>query len=200
VRVHGDFGQPTEEGTGLGPLTVIQAGVTLALGPVGLGANVGALRADVDQIQTCSQNPSLACDETQVTASALAQIRVAGGGSSSYALSIFGGASTDITARQIAGIDQARQLTIPLGAALGIRLGPLNVWGAPRVNVFKAINCPSGDPSCDETETDFRWAAGADLPILRILSIRAAYESGKIAGETVSVWGIGASIGLGGMR
>ena len=50
------------------------------------------------------------------------------------------------------------------------------------------------------TKSDFRWAVGVDVPILRILSIRAAYDSGKLAGQTVNYFGLGASIGIGGMR
>ena len=58
---------------------------------------------------------------------------------------------------------------------------------------------------CPENESNFRWAVGADLPIFSILSVRASFDSGKIrnaAGQdvTYNYWGIGASIGLGGMR
>jgi hypothetical protein len=205
VRVHADIGQPTEQGTALGDLTVIQAGVSLALGPVGIGANVGSLRANLEESQQCANQPTLDCEDNYVTASALAQIRVAGGGRQSLSLSIFGGASTDITAYDIAGVEQPRLLTIPVGASIGLRiplgLASLSLWGAPRLNVYKFVNCdPTQQAICDETETKFRWAAGADLPIFRIISVRAAFDSGKIGDETVSFWGVGASIGIGGMR
>lgn len=203
VRVHADIGQPTDKATG-GDLTVVQAGVSLALGPVGLGANVGSLRSDLENVSGCTSTPTLACEDSKVTASALAQIRIAGAGNSNLSLSIFGGASTDITAYDIAGVEQPRVLTMPVGLAVGLRipigLGSLNLWGAPRFNISKLTGCVAGDPSCDGTESDFRWAAGADFPIFRILSVRAAYDSGKIGGQTVSYWGVGASIGIGGMR
>ena len=46
----------------------------------------------------------------------------------------------------------------------------------------------------------FRWAVGADVPIFGLLSVRAAYDSGSKSGVTTSFWGVGASIGIGGMR
>lgn len=213
VRVHADIGQPTDQGTNLGDLTVLQGGVTFALGPVGLGANVGARRNDLENASSNCSN----CDpETAVTASALAQIRVAGGGRSNLSLSLFGGGSMDLKAYEFAGLTQAQKdslaaagligdgtkvLTIPLGVAVGLRiplgLASLNLWGAPRMNLTRFSDCPG---TCPDGESDFRWAVGADLPIFRVLSVRAAYDSGKIAGETVSVWGVGASIGIGGMR
>jgi hypothetical protein len=205
IRVHADIGQPTEQGSSLGDLTVIQAGVSLALGPVGIGANVGSLRANLEESQQCANQPTLDCEDNYVTASALAQIRVAGGGRQNLSLSVFGGASTDITAYDIAGVEQPRLLTIPVGAAIGLRiplgLASLSLWGAPRLNVYKFVNCATGQEAiCDETETKFRWAVGADVPIFRIISVRAAFDSGKVGDETVSFWGVGASIGIGGMR
>ncbi len=221
IRIHADFGQATEATVAD---RVIQGGLSLAVGPVGLGANVGVLKDDLAQTQTCVQNPSLGCEDQTVTASALAQLRVAGGGASNLSLSVFGGASTDITAAdafdcstvppanqalcaQIAAQygAGARQLTIPVGVAIGLRiplgLGSLNLWGAPRYNITRFINCDATNQAiCDASESDFRWAVGADFPILRLLSIRAAYDSGKIGNQTVAFWGLGASIGLGGMR
>jgi hypothetical protein len=216
VRLHADVGQATEAGTSLGDLTVVQGGVTLAVGPVGLGANVGAKRNDLESASEGCAN----CDpETAVTASALAQIRIAGGGRSNLSLSLFGGASLDVKAYDFADLtdaqrdtlealgiigDGSRLLTIPVGAAVGLRiplgLASLNLWGAPRVNISKLVNCPTGSTACDESESKFRWAVGADLPIFRVISVRAAYDSGKIGDQTVSFWGVGASIGIGGMR
>lgn len=214
LRVHADVGQPTDQGTSLGDLTVVQGGVTFALGPVGIGANVGARRNDLENASSGCSN----CDpETAVTASALAQIRVAGGGRSNLSLSLFGGGSVDLKAYDFAGLTQAQKdslaligiygdsikvLTIPLGVAIGLRiplgLASLNLWGAPRINLTRFTGCDGA--ACPDSDSKFRWAVGADLPIFRVLSVRAAYDSGKIGDETVSVWGVGASIGIGGMR
>jgi len=219
LRVHADLGQPTESGTKLGDLTLVQGGATLALGPIGLGANVAT---NFRKVQAVASGDSLTEDDN-FTGSAIAQLRVAGGGRQSMSLSIFGGASADITARQVAaatqGVKFPVQMTFPVGVSLGLRiplgLTTLSVWGAPRYAFTKRVNCPDAVPAeilavrpdladlptmCDATEKTFRWSAGADLPILGIFSIRAAYDSGKINGETVSYWGIGASIGIGGMR
>lgn len=219
LRIHADIGQPTKSGTALGDLTVLQGGLTFALGPVGIGANVGARRND---IESATNNNCAGCGtETAVTASLLAQVRVAGGGRQSLSLSVFGGASTDLKGYDFAGLTQAQQdtlaaygligdgsrlLMLPVGVAVGYRIplgvASINLWGAPRLNFSKFINCPSGNTAlCDlKMENDFRWAVGADLPIFSILSIRASFDSGKVGDETVSVWGIGASIGIGGMR
>jgi len=221
LRLHADIGQPTDQGTSLGDLTVIQGGVTFALGPIGIGANVGAKRNDINSAlnNTCSTCST----QTAVTASALGQLRVLGGGRSMWSVSAFAGASMDLnaydyaslnlTAQQTAQLqalgiigDGSKLLTIPLGAAIGLHVplgfGGLNLWGAPRVNISKYVNCPTGSPACSGSDSQFRWAVGADFPILHVLSIRAAFDSGKdgATGKTASVWGIGASIGLGGMR
>jgi len=219
LRVHADIGQPTKSGTGLGDFTLVQGGATLALGPIGLGANVAT---NLRKAQAVAGGAAPTEDDN-FTGSAIAQLRVAGGGRQSMSLSIFGGASADITARQVAaatqGVKFPVQMTFPVGASLGLRiplgLTALSVWGAPRYAFTKYVNCPDAVPAailsvrpdlanlpnmCHDTDKAFRWSAGADLPILGILSIRAAYDSGKINGETVSYWGIGASIGIGGMR
>ena len=220
LRVHADFGQATEASVAD---RVIQGGVTFALGPVGIGANVGLLKDDFSETQTCVSTPSLGCEDNSVTGSLLAQLRVYGGGPSNMSLSVFGGVSSDFSAADVvdcastadptlcqAQIAQygagARQLTIPVGASLGLRipllLSGLTVWGAPRYNLTKFISCDASNTApCDAgTDSQFRWAVGADLPILGILSVRAAFESGKVGDQTVSYWGLGASIGLGGMR
>ena len=220
LRIHADVGQPTEAGTNLTDRTVAQGGVSLALGPIGLGVNLGTNFNRANQLANGTE-PTLS---DNFTGSALAQLRVAGGGRSNLSLSVFGGASMDVTGSDIAvqQLDLGKYpklANFPVGAALGLRiplgLGSLNVWGAGRMVFTKYVNCPASDPAisgipipqfvgisgyCDATEKNFRWAVGADLPILRIFSIRAAYDSGKIGEQKVDFWGIGASIGIGGMR
>ena len=214
VRVHADIGQPTDKGTSLGNYTVYQGGLTLALGPVGIGVNAGVTSNTFKAVQNGATTTTLPSN-TKVTASALLQLRVLGGGLVPLSLSLFGGASYDVNAYSFGSsifksLPQALQdsikganpqtLLIPVGAAVGLKVPVLglSVWGAPRFNLLKTINCPSG-ASC-KTNSDFRWAVGADLPILGILSIRGAYDTGKLGGQTISYWGVGASIGLGGMR
>ncbi len=219
-RVHADLGLPTSKTTSLGDYNVLQGGVTFAIGPVGIGANVGATRNDFNTIRSGVDSASVGAS-TKVTASALLQLRVYGGGLSPWALSVFGGASMDVNGFSFANIgslpvaiqdsikgSNPEVLTIPVGAALGLKL-PLviinpNVWVAPRYNFTKIRNCPTG-VTC-KTDGEFRWAVGVDVPILRIISVRAAYDSGKIknaatgATQTISNFGVGASIGIGGMR
>ena len=214
LRIHADIGQPTSSGTSLGGLTVVQGGLTFALGPIGIGANVGAKNSDIKSI---SNNCSTCSNQTSVTASALAQLRVMGGGASNLSLSVFGGGSLDLKAADYAGLTQAQKdslaahgfydslktLTIPVGAALGIKL-PLgfispNVWGSVRENFTKFSGCSGTCPASGSGKV--RFTVGVDLPIFSILSVRAAYDTGKdFTDHTTTVWGIGASIGLGGMR
>src|SRR5439155_8607119 len=120
--------------------SVIQGGLGFVLGPVGVDANVGALRSDVKSIQACQTNPnSTGCNSnSKVTASGLLQLRVMGAGRSNLSLSLFGGGSMDLTSYDVidcSGLtglalstctsyrDQhaAKQLTIPVGASLGLR-------------------------------------------------------------------------------
>lgn len=214
LRVLADLGLPTSKTTSLGNYNVVQGGVSLALGPVGIGANVGMTRNDFSAATHDSVGAS-----TKATASALLQLRVYGGGSSPWSLSLFGGASMDINAFNFKNIgslpttvqDSIRSanpevLTIPAGVALGLKL-PLvivtpNVWVAPRYTFTKVRNCPSGT-TCS-TDSQFRWAVGVDIPIFRIISVRAAFDTGKLKGpngaQTVSNFGVGASIGIGGVR
>ncbi len=216
LRIHADLGQPTDQGTQPGNLTVVQGGVTFALGPVGLGANVGALRNSVKNIQGCSSG-TVTCDPmTRVTGSVLAQLHLMGGGLIPMSLSAFGGVSTDFSGFDIAslpaGVPQSlkdslgtKELTIPVGAAIGVHVPllftSLNLWGAPRLNFHKFANCgTTNSAECGKTTSSFRWAIGVDIPLFSILSIRGAYDSGKIGDKTVNYWGVGASIGLGGMR
>ncbi len=207
LRVHADFGQPTDQGTGIGKLTIVQGGVSLALGPVGLDASVGVPKGQLSSAQGCVKTPTIDCSSTKVSAAALAQLRIMGGGSNPLALSLFGGASMDLTAYDAAHFDSSgvftdKQLNIPVGVAVGLHTPfGLNLWGAPRFNLSRWVNCAG---TCPDGYQNFRWAVGADYPILGVLSIRAGYDSGKVgkgsAAQTVSYWGIGASIGFGGMR
>jgi hypothetical protein len=210
VRVHADLGLPTDKNVGLGNYNVLQGGVTFALGPVGIGANLGMTRNDFSAIQ--KPGGGNVGTQTKVTASALLQLRVLGGGMNPLSLSLFGGASMDVKAYTFAGLPDsiknqlggsAKVVTIPAGAALGIKL-PLvivnpNLWGSARMNFTKILNCPSG-VTCAASKAEFRWAVGLDVPIFSIISVRAAYDSGKLYGQTVNNFGVGASVGIGGMR
>jgi hypothetical protein len=220
LRIHADLGQPTTSGTSVSGSTVVQGGVTFALGPIGIGANVGMIN---DDFKKAVNNCAGCSSQTAATASALAQLRIMGGGASNLSLSVFGGASMQLKALDLAGLSQAqkdslaligiygdstKQLTIPVGAALGLKiplgLASVNLWGAPRWNITKFLQCPTSGAgsNCPASgKAKFRWAVGADVPIFSILSVRVAYDTGKdFLDRTTTVWGVGASIGLGGMR
>jgi hypothetical protein len=216
IRVHADLGQPSKAGALGNDYSVVQGGLTFALGPLGIGANVGT---SLQRAKQLSAGDSIGLKDN-FTASAIAQLRILGGGINPLALSVFGGATTEMTAQEAAAasvhVKIPRLMNFPVGAALGLHLPlgmlSLNVWGAGRMVFTKYVNCPSSDivglPTystwCGSTERKFRWAAGVDLPIFSIISIRAAFDSGKTGSgtttQTVNVWGLGASIGLGGMR
>lgn len=212
LRVHADLGQPNKAGALGNDYTVVQGGVGFALGPIGIGANVGT---SLQRAKAIGAGDTVGINDN-FTASVLAQLRLMGGGINPLALSVFGGASTEITAQEVAAasvhIKYPKLMNIPVGAALGFHLPlgmlSLNLWGSGRMVFTKFVSCPATDPlgftglstMCDKTEKNFRWAVGADLPILGILSLRAAYDGGKMAGQSVNYWGVGASIGLGGMR
>lgn len=209
IRFHADVGQPTSKGTSVGDLTVVQAGVTLALGGLGIDLTGGT---NLNTARTLSGGGTVNANNNY-TASALAQLRLLGGGLNPLSLSVFGGASTDVNALEVTAaslkVKYPKLMNFPVGAALGLHLPMgLSLWGAGRYVFTKFVNCPSTDPAgfpglsqmCSNTDKQFRWAAGVDLPLLPILSIRAGYDSGKVLGQTVSYWGVGASIGLGGMR
>jgi len=211
LRVHADLGLPTDKNAGLGDYNVIQGGLTFALWRLGVGVNAGMTSNDFKTVTSGGTTTNVGTAH-KVTASALAQLRILGGGSSLWSLSVFGGASYDVSAYDFKSIPTSvkdslnstnpKFLTIPVGVALGLKL-PLvvvtpNIWVAPRFNLTKVANCPTG-ATCN-TDSKFRWAAGIDVPILRIFSVRAAYDSGKIGSQTVNYFGVGASVGIGGMR
>lgn len=213
IRVHADLGQPSKAGPLGNDYTVVQGGVTFALGPVGIGANVGTNLQRAKDIVHGTDTLGL---NDNFTGSAIAQLRILGGGHNPLALSLFGGATMEITAQEIAAASAnykyPKLLNVPVGAALGfhIPLGMLsvNLWGSGRMVFTKYVSCPATDPvgfpglstMCSTTEHNFRWAVGVDLPLIGILSVRAAYDGGKVADQSVNMWGVGASIGLGGMR
>jgi hypothetical protein len=212
IRIHADLGQPTGSGSLGNNNTVVQGGLTFALGPIGIGANVGT---NFRRAQTLAGGHDTLGVNDNFTASALLQLRLLGGGVNPLAFSIFGGATGDITAQEVAAASvhykYPRLMNFPVGGALGVHvpLGMLsfNVWGSGRMVFTKYVSCPSTDPTglglntwCSKTNNDFRWAVGLDLPFLKILSFRAAYDSGKMMGVTFNSWGVGASVGLGGMR
>lgn len=203
LRVHADFGQNTDQGTSIGKLTVVQGGVSFALGPIGFDASVGMPKEQLSSAQGCIKTPTADCSDQKYSAAVLAQLRVMGGGSNPLALSVFGGAAMDVTGYDAASFDLGtgtlpKELNIPIGAALGVHTPfGLNVWGAPRFNLTRFVNCGG---TCPDGTSKFRWAIGADMPILSILSVRAAYDSGKYGDVTLNYWGVGVSLGLGGMR
>jgi len=212
IRVHADLGQATGSGSLGNNNTVVQGGVTFALGPIGIGANIGT---NFRRAQTLAGGSDTVGVNDNFSGSALAQLRLIGGGANPLAFSIFGGATGDITAQEVAlasvHYKYPRLMNFPVGAALGyhVPLGMLtvNVWGSGRMVYTKYVNCPSTDPTglgfntwCNATQHDFRWAVGLDLPFLSVLSLRAAYDGGKMMGVKFNTWGVGASIGFGGMR
>src|SRR3989304_3885237 len=124
IRLHADFGRPGDAITlpdgSTADLTILQGGLSFAIGPVGINAAVAANQAD---IKACS-NQSTQCDvNTTASAGVLAQIKAYGGGRRNVSVSLFGGASTDITAWDVATSGELpKQLNIPLGVAIGYRL------------------------------------------------------------------------------
>lgn len=209
LRLHADAGQPSDAlrlpDSTTANVTVLQIGASLALGPLGINAAVAANQADVER---CGGNQSDCQIDDALSAGVLAQLRLAGGGRQNLSLSLFGGASTDINAYDVAGVAQPKLLNIPVGVAIGLRIplgvASLNIWGAPRMNFSKYVGCDTQQQPlfCDlEAVREFRWAVGADFPILRIFSIRAAFDAGKDAsGQSNNFVGLGVSLGLGGMR
>lgn len=206
IRVHADLGQPTEADPNGADIRVLQGGVGFALGPLGIDANVGTTRTTFDMADGCVESPTIQCAGSRLTGSVLAMLKIAGGGSQNMSLSLFGGGSVDFDTSDVstgAVNPQNKLVTIPVGVAVGLRvplpiLSSLNVWGAPRYNLYRFVNCSGACPT--NPKATFGWAVGADMPLFRVFSVRAAYDSREIAGVTQSSWGVGASFGFGGMR
>lgn len=219
-RIHADAGMDLgNEAVTFSSAQVFQGGVSFAAGIVGLGLNVGATKNDLENVQDCVGAPVTCESQTKVTGSALLQLRLVGGGQQNGALSVFGGVSSDFSgydspefqsycADNGGFINQAtcdslavKVLTLPVGVSVGFKLGPMTVWGAPRYVMFKAVNCSANVTSlCETNGGDFRWAVGANLPLFSIVSLRAAYDSGKIEDQVVNRLGVGVTIGLGGVH
>jgi len=215
--VHADVGGSSEKMIGN---KVIQGGVSLALGPVGFSASAGETSENLSSISTCSSHPSADCSRNKISASALGQFRVIGDGNSFLTVALFGGVATDLSmtdaincstytgiSATVCNIDKknnsAKRLTIPVGASLSahipLLITSLNVWAAPRYSFNTMMNCPDG-ANCGGNGGDVRVAVGADMPILGLFAIRAAYDMGKIGGQNANFWGLGGSIGFGGVH
>ena len=194
VRIHLDAGQPSDDVQGaLTNETTVQGGVSFSPGRFGIQALVAGNYAD---IQNC-QAANVECSQSYVSGALLAGLRLSGGGQQALALAIFGGASTDFSSIEVAqGTAGPKLISLPVGVSVGYKLGILRLWGAPRYNFYKFANCGSGACPPDETDSDFRWSAGVNLP-LGPFGIRAAYDGGKIFGTEVGYWGVGVSLGIG---
>jgi hypothetical protein len=217
IRVHADVGGSSEKMIGN---QVMQGGVSLALGPVGFSASVGSTSENLASLSTCASRPSVGCERKKISASALGQFRVIGDGNSFLTVALFGGVATDLSmtdaidcstftgiSATVCNIDKknnsAKRLTIPVGASLSahipLLITSLNVWAAPRYSFNTMMNCPDG-ANCGGNGGDVRVAVGADMPILGLFAIRAAYDMGKIGGQNANFWGLGGSIGFGGVH
>ncbi len=202
-RIHADLGQDLKSDPN-GTNRLVQGGVGFVLGPVGIDANLGTTLASAKSTNGCATTPTMACLKNHYTLSALAQLKLAGGGMQNLSLSAFAGASTDIDSAQFTSTTGGvpKLFTIPVGAAVGLRvplgMASLNLWGAPRYVFSQWRGCTG----CTNPKSYFGWAVGADLPIFRILSVRAAFDSHKnpYTDSTETSAAIGLSIGLGGMR
>lgn len=192
VRVFLDLGMPGNEITtdNLENEKTLQGGVGFSLGPVGIQALVAGNYGDVTNCAT----PSYECAGNYYSGAVLAGLRLVGGGTNPLALAVFGGVGSDFSGYELSqGIEGPRTLSIPVGVSVGYKLGKLMIWGAPRMNYYELIEC--GGP-CPDGESEFRWAVGANLP-LGPIGLRAAYDGGKYAGEDVSFFAVGVSLGLG---
>jgi hypothetical protein len=200
IRLHLDAGRPSEDLQNA-DVTTVQGGVSFALGAVGISAYVAGNITDLNTVSTgCGGTNAIACSQTYFSGAALANLRLYGGGTNPAAISVFGGVGTDFSSLELGGVigSVPKQLTIPVGAALGYHLGPLVIWGAPRYNLYKLTSCDEavlGAGAC-ETTNDFRYAVGVSIP-LGPLGIRAAYDGGKLNGVDRNFIGVGVSLGLG---
>jgi len=192
VRIHADAGRPSKNLNSVS-LTTVQAGLSFAVGPVGLGVFAAG---NFNDIKGCTSGGAISCSNTYFSGAAQAQLRVMGGGRNPLSLSLFGGAGTDFSSYEVAAnVNAPHLLSIPVGGALGYKLGPLSLWGAPRYNLYKWVSC--GSSGCpDASKGTFRYAVGVNLP-LGPLGLRAAYDGGKLFGENIGFFGVGVSLGLG---
>lgn len=217
VRVHADLGNSSEPSIAH---QTLQAGVSLALGPVGFSASVGSTTENLTALNTCTTHPTADCSRKKLSAAALGQLRVLGDGNSEVTVAIFGGLATDLSltdAVSCAGYtgtaatqcaadkrnNSAKRLTIPVGASVSahvpLLITSVNVWAAPRYSFNTMMNCPTG-ASCGSDGGDVRFAVGADMPIFGLFALRAAYDMGKVGGQSANFFGLGGSIGFGGVH
>ena len=217
VRVHADLGNSSEPSIAH---QTLQAGVSMALGPVGFSASLGSTTENLASLNTCATHPTADCSRKKLSAAALGQFRVLGDGNSEVTVAIFGGLATDLSmtdavdcgqytgiAATVCNIDKknnsAKRLTIPVGASVSAHIPLLitsvNVWAAPRYSFNTMMNCPDG-ASCGSNGGDIRFAVGADMPILGLFALRAAYDMGKVGGQSANFFGLGGSIGFGGVH
>jgi hypothetical protein len=192
VRIFADLGMPATEinTSNIENTKTLQAGVGFSLGPLGVQALVAGNYGDVVNCTT----PNYSCADNYYSGAVLAGLRLVGGGANPLALAVFGGAGTDFTGYEVAqGVEGPRTLSIPVGVSVGYKLGKLMLWGAPRMNYYELIECQG---TCPEGESEFRWAVGANLPV-GPLGLRAAYDGGQYAGENLSFFAIGVSLGIG---
>ena len=219
-RIHADMGTNLgDQKISFSSAQVYQAGITFAIGMVGISANVGMTKADFQGIQQCNTGTGTNCNaETKATGSALAQLRIVGNTHEGGALSVFGGISADFRGYDTPEFQAncapagpipattcdslaAKILTIPVGVSAGFKLGPATLWGAPRYVMYRASGCGTGATAfCNARDSEFRYAVGADLPLFGVLAIRAAYDGGKFQGQNVNRLGVGASVGIGGVH
>lgn len=191
IRLHVDAGRPSKSLNSVS-LTTVQAGVSFALGPVGISALAAG---NFNDIKGCTSGGAIDCSNTYFSGAAQAQLRIMGGGRNPLALSLFGGAGTDFSSYEVAlNVDAPHLLSIPVGGAIGFKAGPLHLWGAPRYNFYKWVSCGGTCP--DASKGTFRYAVGVNLPV-GPLGIRAAYDGGKLFGETIGFFGLGVSLGVG---
>jgi len=193
IRLHVDAGRPKDQYQNV-DVTTVQGGVSFAIGPVGISALAAGNISDINTVSGgCGGSTAIACSQTYWSVAGLANLRLVGGGHNPLALSAFGGVGGDVSALEAASGTLPRQLTIPVGVAVGYKLGPLMLWGAPRYNFYKLTSC-SG--TCPTADNDFRWSAGVGIP-LGPLGIRAAYDGGKLNGVNQDYIGVGVSLGIG---
>ena len=94
IRVHADLGQYTKAGTLGNENTVVQGGVGFALGPLGIGANIGT---NFQRARTLAGGTDTVGLQDNFSGSAIAQLRILGGGRNPLALSVIPANSFAVT-------------------------------------------------------------------------------------------------------